>query len=46
LHNGTLTARGLERVIRVSWTLADLRGAGDPERVDVDEALNLRLAAA
>lgn len=46
LHSGGLTARGLDRVMRVSWTLADLRGAALPERADVDEALNLRLAAA
>lgn len=46
LHSGGLTARGLERVLRVSWTLADLRGAQGPERIDVDEALNLRQAAA
>lgn len=46
LHSGGLTARGLDRVMRVSWTLADLRGAQAPARADVDEALNLRQAAA
>lgn len=46
LHSGSLTARGLDRVMRVAWTLADLRSAPQPARGDVDEALNLRQAAA
>ena len=46
LHRGGLTARGLDRVMRVAWTLADLRGASTPAGLDVDEALNLRQAAA
>ncbi len=46
LHSGRVTARGMDRVFRVSWTLADLRGIDTPGRDEVDEALNLRQAAA
>jgi magnesium chelatase family protein len=46
LHAGRITARGMDRVFRVSWTLADLRGIDTPGRDEVDEALNLRQAAA
>jgi magnesium chelatase family protein len=46
LHTGRLTARGMDRVFRVAWTLADLRGIDTPSRDEVDEALNLRQAAA
>ncbi len=43
-HGGsTLTARGLDRIIRVSWTLADLAGRPEPAEADVEQALGLRL---
>ncbi|WP_329029180.1 MULTISPECIES: YifB family Mg chelatase-like AAA ATPase [unclassified Streptomyces] len=42
MERGLLTARGLDRVLRVAWTIADLRGAGRPEAADVMTALELR----
>lgn len=42
LERGLLTARGLDRVLRVSWTVADLAGHGRPTRDDVNRALELR----
>ncbi|OKK20388.1 Mg chelatase-like protein [Streptomyces sp. CB00455] len=46
LERGLLTARGLDRVLRVAWTVADLRGAGRPEAADVAVALELRTGIA
>jgi len=34
--------RGADRVLRVAWTLADLRGAACPGSDDVAEAMVLR----
>ena len=45
LHSGVLTARGLDRVLRVAWTLADLAGRDRPSRAEVDTALGFRLAS-
>jgi magnesium chelatase family protein len=45
LHSGVLTARGLDRVLRVAWTLADLAGSNRPGRAEVDTALSFRLAS-
>ncbi|MEU6114890.1 YifB family Mg chelatase-like AAA ATPase [Streptomyces sp. NPDC047117] len=42
LENGLLTARGLDRVLRVAWTAADLAGHDRPTAEDVDWALELR----
>ena len=42
LECGRLTARGLDRVLRVSWTVADLAGHDRPTREDVNFALELR----
>jgi magnesium chelatase family protein len=42
MERGLLTARGLDRVLRVAWTIADLRGHDRPSRRDVDAALELR----
>ncbi|RUQ97572.1 YifB family Mg chelatase-like AAA ATPase [Labedella endophytica] len=42
LERGALTMRGYDRVLRVAWTLADLRGAERPELDDVSRALFLR----
>ncbi|MEV8097305.1 YifB family Mg chelatase-like AAA ATPase [Kitasatospora sp. NPDC085879] len=42
LERGLLTARGLDRVLRVAWTIADLAGRERPARSDVRTALALR----
>ncbi|WP_399085199.1 YifB family Mg chelatase-like AAA ATPase [Streptomyces sp. BBFR2] len=42
LECGLLTARGLDRVLRVAWTVADLAGRDRPTAEDVDTALELR----
>ncbi|MEU3062586.1 YifB family Mg chelatase-like AAA ATPase [Streptomyces subrutilus] len=46
LERGLLTARGLDRVLRVAWTVADLRGRDRPEAPDVAVALELRTGIA
>ncbi|WP_432055543.1 YifB family Mg chelatase-like AAA ATPase [Streptomyces sp. bgisy022] len=42
LERGVLTARGLDRVLRVAWTVADLVGHDRPQIADVALALQLR----
>ncbi|WP_326679951.1 YifB family Mg chelatase-like AAA ATPase [Streptomyces sp. NBC_01237] len=42
MERGILTARGLDRVLRVAWTVADLRGADRPDASDIAVALELR----
>jgi magnesium chelatase family protein len=42
LDRGQLTLRGYDRVLRVGWTLADLRGRPSPTRADLGAALTLR----
>ncbi|MEU9312636.1 YifB family Mg chelatase-like AAA ATPase [Streptomyces sp. NPDC048256] len=42
LERGVLTARGLDRVLRVAWTVADLVGHDRPGVMDVNLALQLR----
>ncbi len=42
MERGLLTARGLDRVLRVAWTVADLAGHGRPTAEDVDRALEMR----
>ncbi|WP_327178239.1 YifB family Mg chelatase-like AAA ATPase [Streptomyces sp. NBC_01335] len=42
MERGALTARGLDRVLRVAWTVADLRGVDRPDASDVAVALELR----
>lgn len=42
LERGVLTARGLDRVLRVAWTVADLAGHDRPDARDVALALQLR----
>ncbi|MFK0167761.1 YifB family Mg chelatase-like AAA ATPase [Streptomyces sp. NPDC090306] len=42
LERGVLTARGLDRVLRVAWTVADLAGHDRPDAGDVAQALQLR----
>ncbi|GIG21834.1 hypothetical protein Cch01nite_25580 [Cellulomonas chitinilytica] len=42
VDRGTLSLRGVDRVLRVAWTLADLAGRDAPARTDVGQALLLR----
>ncbi|MFF5406022.1 YifB family Mg chelatase-like AAA ATPase [Streptomyces misionensis] len=42
LERGVLTARGIDRVLRVAWTVADLVGHDRPDAADVALALHLR----
>ncbi|MFJ5264557.1 YifB family Mg chelatase-like AAA ATPase [Streptomyces sp. NPDC088387] len=42
LERGALTARGIDRVLRVAWTVADLVGHARPTTTDVAVALQLR----
>ncbi|MFI6403524.1 YifB family Mg chelatase-like AAA ATPase [Streptomyces sp. NPDC050548] len=42
LERGALTARGIDRVLRVAWTVADLKGHDRPDDTDVLLALQLR----
>ncbi|MDX2814448.1 YifB family Mg chelatase-like AAA ATPase [Streptomyces sp. NPDC006207] len=42
MERGLLTARGLDRVLRVAWTVADLAGRDRPDGVDMERALELR----
>jgi magnesium chelatase family protein len=46
LERGSLSVRGFDRVLRVSWTLADLAGIGSPGPDQVAEALGMRLQRA
>jgi len=42
VDRGTLSLRGVDRVLRVAWTLADLGGRDAPSPTDVGAALDLR----
>jgi magnesium chelatase family protein len=42
LDRGALTARGADRTLRISWTLADLAGAAQPDADHVAAALEFR----
>ncbi|KAA9395733.1 ATP-binding protein [Kocuria coralli] len=42
MERGALTARGVQRVLRVAWTVADLDGRDAPDADDVDTALYFR----
>ncbi|SCL33778.1 magnesium chelatase family protein [Micromonospora pallida] len=42
LDNGSLSARGFDRIIRLAWSIADLDGRLRPSRDDVWEAIGLR----
>ncbi|MFF3018825.1 YifB family Mg chelatase-like AAA ATPase [Streptomyces sp. NPDC057939] len=46
MERGLLTARGLDRVLRVAWTVADLRGRDRPDSLDAAVALELRTGIA
>jgi magnesium chelatase family protein len=43
LERGQISARGVIKVIRVAWTLADLAGRPRPSSDDCDAALGLWL---
>jgi magnesium chelatase family protein len=43
MDRGQVSARGTDRIIRMSWTLADLAGAGQPGRDQIGTALGLWL---
>ncbi|MFI6709745.1 YifB family Mg chelatase-like AAA ATPase [Nonomuraea sp. NPDC050478] len=43
LDSGSLSARGLDRVVRVAWTLADLAGKPRPDEDETSAALALWL---
>ncbi|GAB47195.1 YifB family Mg chelatase-like AAA ATPase [Mobilicoccus pelagius] len=45
LDRGMLTLRGYDRVLRIAWSVADLRGGDSPGRDDVGLALGLRTQA-
>ena len=42
LDKERITARGLHKISRVAWTLADLSGHIRPNRCDVEQAYQLR----
>jgi magnesium chelatase family protein len=42
LDRGNLTARGVDRVLRVAWTIADLAGRDKPGADEVAMALRYR----
>jgi magnesium chelatase family protein len=42
LRAGWLTARGLDRTLRVAWSIADLRGVSRPGSDEMHAALGLR----
>lgn len=43
LARGTLSARGVDKVIRVAWTIADLGGKDRPGAIEMGAAMQLRL---
>jgi magnesium chelatase family protein len=43
---GELSARGYDRVLRLSWTIADLDGRTQPGPEDVKEAIGMRIGNA
>jgi magnesium chelatase family protein len=46
LEQGSLCARGFDRVLRIAWTIADLAGRPGPDAGAVDEALFFRTGGA
>jgi magnesium chelatase family protein len=42
IERGGLSARGCDRVLKLSWTLADLAGLGSPGPAEIAEAIWLR----
>ncbi len=46
LRRGSVTVRGVDRIMRIAWTVADLAGHDRPTRSDVMRAVGLRLGTA
>jgi magnesium chelatase family protein len=46
LRRGRVTIRGVDRIVRVAWTVADLTGHARPTREDMATAVQLRLGRA
>ncbi len=46
LERGTISARGVAKVIRVAWTITDLDGRDRPGKDECDKALGLWLGVA
>ena len=44
LERGRITMRGYDRILRVSWTLADLAGLAEPGEREIGRAIYLRQA--
>ena len=42
LRNNALTQRGVDRVLKLAWTLADLDGDSQPHIDHVEQAISLR----
>lgn len=42
MERGLLSARGFDRVLRISWSIADLAGSATPTETDVAEAVGMR----
>lgn len=42
LANGAITQRGVDRLLRLAWTVADLAGVDQPRLAEVMDALDLR----
>ena len=42
LANGEITQRGVDRLLRLAWTVADLGGVDKPRLAEVMDALELR----
>ena len=42
LADGMISQRGVDRLLRLSWTLADLAGVDTPRLAEVMDALSLR----
>jgi magnesium chelatase family protein len=45
MDRGQISARGTDRIILMSWTLADLAGETQPRLAEIGTALGLRLGA-
>jgi magnesium chelatase family protein len=43
LNSGSVSARGVDRVLRLAWSITDLDGRVSPDRDDVREALTMRM---
>ncbi|WP_152192905.1 YifB family Mg chelatase-like AAA ATPase [Georgenia satyanarayanai] len=43
LDSGALSLRGMDRVLKIAWTLADLAGRPHPDLDDVGAAMSLRI---